>query len=392
MRRILVLFCIVLEMSVLKASNFFVDGLGYTFIKDGEVEVTDQCFDTVGYSGKLVIPAYVPYGGGMHKVTRIGDGAFELCHSLTSVTIPETVIAIGDAAFFNCSTLDSVVVPNSVLTIASQAFAYCTSLKSIVLSENLVVLGEAAFYFCYSLPSLTIPNSVKYIGEYLTLGCDELKEIKIPAGVVFIGRNFWENVHVAYVANNVAEFCRSNGFNRSMHKGDGFIVDSVSYIIDGKEIEAIVIPNTVKTISEKAFMYCKSLKSVTILKGVETIGDEAFYGCDKLTHMILPESVKSVGYIAFYDTGISYVCSYASEPPMAESILFGGVRYYNGVCLYVPCESLNAYQQHSEWGRFQNIMCVEDYRQTARKLFYDNQVIILRHDATKCDMAGRVLP
>ena len=106
MRRILVLFCIVLEMSVLKASNFFVDGLGYTFIKDGEVEVTDQCFDTVGYSGKLVIPAYVPYGGGMHKVTRIGDGAFELCHSLTSVTIPETVIAIGDAAFFNCSTLE----------------------------------------------------------------------------------------------------------------------------------------------------------------------------------------------------------------------------------------------------------------------------------------------
>ena len=391
MRRILVLFCIVLEMSVLKASNFFVDGLGYTFIKDGQVEVTDQCLDKVGYSGKLVIPAYVPYGGGMHKVTRIGDGAFELCHSLTSVTIPETVIAIGDGAFFNCSTLDSVVVPNSVLTIASQAFAYCTSLKSIVLSENLVVLGEAAFYFCYSLPSITIPNSVKYIGEYLTLGCDELKEIKIPAGVVFIGRNFWENVHVAYVANNVAEFCRSNGFNRSIHKGDGIIVDSVSYIIDGKEIEAIVIPNTVKTISEKAFVYCKSLKSVTILNGVETIGDEAFYGCDKLTHMILPESIKSVGDIAFYDTGISYVCSYASEPPMAESILFGGVRYYNGVCLYVPCESLNAYQQHPEFGRFQDIKCIEDYSSGARKVFYNNQVVTILRDGSVYDMQGRVL-
>lgn len=391
MRRILVLFSIVLEMSVLKASNFFVDGLGYTFIKDGQVEVTGQCLDKVGYSGKLVIPAYVPYGGGMHKVTRIGDGAFELCHSLTSVTIPETVIAIGDAAFFNCSTLDSVVVPNSVLTIASQAFAYCTSLKSIVLSENLVVLGEAAFYFCYSLPSITIPNSVKYIGEYLTLGCDELKDISIPASVVFIGRNFWENVHVAYVANNVAEFCRSNGFNRSMYTGDGFIVDSVSYIIDGKEIEAIVIPNTVKTIARAAFFYCHSLKSVTILKGVETIGDEVFYGCDKLTHMILPESVKSVG--DFCNTNISYICCYASTPPEAAFIFwYGDVDYYEAVHLYVPCESLEAYQQHSEWGKFQNIMCVEDYRQTARKLFYDNQVIILRHDATKCDMAGRVLP
>ena len=239
MRRILVLFCIVLEMSVLKASNFFVDGLGYTFIKDGEVEVTDQCFDTVGYSGKLVIPAYVPYGGGMHKVTRIGDNAIHSCHSLTSVTIPETVVAIGDFAFWNCTNLDSVVIPNSVLTIANEAFKFCTKLKSVVLSENLVVLGDCVFENCYSLPSLTIPNSVKYIGSYLSLGCDELKEIKIPAGVVFIGRNFWENVHVAYVANNVAEFCRSNGFNRSMHKGDGIIVDSVSYIIDGKKLKSI---------------------------------------------------------------------------------------------------------------------------------------------------------
>ena len=282
-----------------------------------------------------------------------------------------------------------------MLTIASQAFAYCTSLKSIVLSENLVVLGEAAFYFCYSLPSITIPNSVKYIGEYLTLGCDELKEIKIPAGVVFIGRNFWENVHVAYVANNVAEFCRSNGFNRSIHKGDGIIVDSVSYIIDGKVIEAIVIPNTVKTISEKAFVYCKSLKSVTILKGVETIGDEAFYGCDKLTHMILPESVKSVGYIAFRKTNISYICCYASTPPKAESGMCDGF-YYNSVHLYaphlyVPCESLEAYQQHSEWGSFQDIKCIEDYSSGARKVFYNNQVVTILRDGSVYDMQGRVL-
>lgn len=398
MRRILVLFCIVLEMSVLKASNFFVDGLGYTFIKDGQVEVTDQCFDTVGYSGKLVIPAYVPYGGGMHKVTRIGDNAIHSCHSLTSVTIPETVVAIGDFAFWNCTNLDSVVIPNSVLTIANEAFKFCTKLKSVVLSENLVVLGDCVFENCYSLPSLTIPNSVKYIGAYLTLGCDELKDISIPASVVEIDHNVWGGMRISYVADNVAEFCCPNGFNRSLMVSNGGVIvdDSISYIIDGKEIETIVIPDTVKTITRAAFFYCHSLKSVTILNGVETIGDEAFYSCDKLTHMILPESIKSVGYIAFRKTNISYICCYASTPPKAESRMCDGF-YYNSVHLYaphlyVPCESLEDYQQHSEWGSFQNIQCVEDYRQTARKLFYDNQVIILRHDATKCDMAGRVLP
>ncbi|MBO7258550.1 MAG: leucine-rich repeat domain-containing protein [Paludibacteraceae bacterium] len=392
MRRILVLFSIVLEMSVLKASNFFVDGLGYTFIKDGEVEVTDQCFDTVGYSGKLVIPAYVPYGGGMHKVTRIGDNAIHSCHSLTSVTIPETVVAIGDFAFWNCTNLDSVVIPNSVLTIARGAFQCCIKLKSVVLSENLVVLGDYVFEDCHSLPSLTIPKSVKYIGEYLTYGCERLKDISIPASVVEIGRNVWEGVRISYVADNVADFCRLNAFNSSVMKG-AIAGDSISYIIDGKEIETIVIPDTVKTIAEAAFTYCHSLKSVTILKGVETIKAGAFFRCKALTNLVLPESVKSVAYNAFSWTSISYICCYASIPPEAGLIFrYGDVDYYEAVHLYVPCESLEAYQQHSEWGSFQNIMCVEDYRQTARKLFYDNQVIILRHDATKCDMAGRVLP
>ena len=398
MRRILVLFCIVLEMSVLKASNFFVDGLGYTFIKDGEVEMTEQRLDELGHSGKLIIPAYVPYGGGMHKVTRIGDNAFYFCHSLTSVTIPETVVAIGDFAFSFCMNLDSVVISNSVLTIARGAFQCCIKLKSVVLSENLVVLGDYVFEDCHSLPSLTIPKSVKYIGEYMTYGCVRLKDISIPASVIEIDHNVWEGMRISYVADNVSEFCCSNGFNRSLMVSNGGIIvdDSISYIIDGKEIETIVIPDTVKTITRAAFFYCHSLKSVTILNGVETIGDEVFYGCDKLTHMILPESVKSVGYIAFCNTNISYICCYASTPPIAESRMCDEF-YYNSVHLYaphlyVPCESLEAYQQHSEWGSFQNIMCVEDYRQTARKLFYDNQVIILRHDATKCDMAGRVLP
>ena len=242
------------------------------------------------------------------------------------------------------------------------------------------------------MPSLTIPKSVKYIGEYLTYGCERLKDISIPASVVEIGRNVWEGVRISYVADNVADFCRLNAFNSSVMKG-AIAGDSISYIIDGKEIETIVIPDTVKTIAEAAFTYCHSLKSVTILKGVETIKAGAFFRCKALTNLVLPESVKSVAYNAFSWTSISYICCYASIPPEAGLIFrYGDVDYYEAVHLYVPCESLEAYQQHSEWGSFQNIMCVEDYRQTARKLFYDNQVIILRHDATKCDMAGRVLP
>ena len=56
------------------------------------------------------------------SVTTIGDGAFNYCPFLTSVTIPNSVTTIGEAAFRYCSRLTSVTIPNSVTTIGRRAF------------------------------------------------------------------------------------------------------------------------------------------------------------------------------------------------------------------------------------------------------------------------------
>ena len=59
------------------------------------------------------------------SVTIIGDGAFNCCSFLTSVTIPNSVTTIGEAAFRYCSRLTSVTIPNSVTTIGRRAFNLC---------------------------------------------------------------------------------------------------------------------------------------------------------------------------------------------------------------------------------------------------------------------------
>ena len=65
------------------------------------------------------------------SVTRIGKGAFSECTSLTSVTIPDGVTSIGKETFCNCGSLTSVTIPNSVTSIGWYAFYNCMSLAYV---------------------------------------------------------------------------------------------------------------------------------------------------------------------------------------------------------------------------------------------------------------------
>ena len=47
-----------------------------------------------GYSGEIVIPETVIVDGTSYSVTSLGDGCFEACSSLTSITIPNSVTVL----------------------------------------------------------------------------------------------------------------------------------------------------------------------------------------------------------------------------------------------------------------------------------------------------------
>ena len=156
------------------------------------------------YSGSVVIPASVTYGGETYRVTSIGNSAFQYCDGLTSVTIPNSVTSIGIYAFYGCTGLASITIPNSVTSIAKRAFSHCGGLTSIIVeggnpvydsrencnaiiettSNTLVAgcqnttipntvtsIGADAFNYCTSLTNITIPNSVTSIGAGAFYGC-----------------------------------------------------------------------------------------------------------------------------------------------------------------------------------------------------------------------------
>ena len=113
---------------------------------------------------EIRIPSQIKYGKYTYEVTSIGEGAFDWCDGLTSITIPNSVTSIGEGAFARCGSLTSITIPNSVTSI-----------------------GDFAFYECSKLTSITIPNSVTSIGKWAFKGCSSLKSIKIPQALTYIG-------------------------------------------------------------------------------------------------------------------------------------------------------------------------------------------------------------
>jgi hypothetical protein len=92
------------------------------------------------------------------SVTKIGDGAFYDCSSLTSITIPESVTKIGDGAFEDCKNLTSIAIPESVTEIGKWAFEGCSSLTEITIPPSVTEIGWWAFEDCSSLTEVRIPK------------------------------------------------------------------------------------------------------------------------------------------------------------------------------------------------------------------------------------------
>lgn len=66
-----------------------------------------------------------------------------------------------------------------------------------------------------------------------------------------------------------------------------------------ENLSSINIPNSVITIGDYAFEFCISLTALTIGNNVSKIGNNTFYGCKNTTSLYISNSVKSIGDYAF---------------------------------------------------------------------------------------------
>ena len=149
-----------------------------------------------GQAGSYTIP---------NSVTRIGDGAFKCCTSLTGVTMPASVTSIGDAAFQDCTSLTEITVGalnstycsvNGVLFNKSKTMlVQCPGgqVGSYAIPASVTRIGDAAFFSCANLSSIAIPDNVASIGSGVFPGCTSLINVTMPASVTNIANYAFYN-------------------------------------------------------------------------------------------------------------------------------------------------------------------------------------------------------
>lgn len=136
-----------------------------------------------GTERNVVIPA--AYDGS--PVVHIGDGAFQDCAQVGSVSVPSSVAAVESNAFRGCKNLTRLTLGSGVRSVGAAAFADCDRLSSVSVPGNVGNVGIYAFAYCDSLTSVSIAEGVSVINYNAFFGCPNLRLVTIPASVSVIG-------------------------------------------------------------------------------------------------------------------------------------------------------------------------------------------------------------
>lgn len=289
-------------------------------------------------------------------------GVFWSCPYLEYIRIPSTVTSIGAYALRDCASLETVICDATTPP----------SLGSNAFSGSKIASGEGVIY----VPDASV-DAYKSATNW-----SQYSDRIYPLSVYEAGG--LENV-ITFADPAVEAICLANfdtDGNGVLMKSEAEAVTTIAKKFNGNaEIESFPELNLftgVTTLGDNSFENCTNLKEVglenivtitrtsgsgafyksgietAILPNIQNLGAWAFRECTNLHSVFVGKDCTNIGNWAFYNASAltTFVCLADTPPTIVDgSFIYSAISYGNGN-IYVPDESLSAYQNATNWSAY----------------------------------------
>jgi hypothetical protein len=267
-------------------------------------------------AGEVIIPT----GYNNLPVTKIGNGAFNGCASITNVIMQSGINIIDNYAFNFCPLLTGVTFPSTLTSIGYSSFAN-TPLKTIDFPTiNPLTIGSAAFYGSTGFKIVDIPSNVNSIDPTSFARCQSLTGFNVNKN-----NPYYTGISGVLFTKNLARlYCFPQGKNDSFYTFppqtseigayafsilsnlSGISVNNLSYIGDNAfefcPLTGIDLPNTLTYVGSRAFNVCTKIKNIVFPSGISFLNFDIFNQCTNLTGITIPEGITEIRSNAFTNT------------------------------------------------------------------------------------------
>ena len=241
------------------------------------------------------------------SLTEIQSNAFQKLDTLTSVDFNNASVAIGSSAFQNCSALTTITNTENITSLGDYAFGsdyqslngtkmYVPITGEIALN-NVTFIGKAAFKYCNTLTAVSGLNHLTEVSDETFYNCTHLTTVSGLDNVTTVGNNAFAKCRTR-IGGQYTGITELNGLELSNLTSIGASAfDSVQAPFELTEDTF----RNLKTLGAGAFNSASNLAGKLVLpEGLTEIGNSTF-SITGISEVVLPNSVRTIGEKAFFN-------------------------------------------------------------------------------------------